>query len=116
MEKADGDTETASTSTKVMSPDQSCWNCKAAFTPAHQCDGSPEPFSEASLVPTSPDSTVSNIDPGRSFAPQRGLNINTFCVKCEKRHPVRQKCQSQAVARGGRLTSLDASFARCFAF
>ena len=85
------DTETASTSTKLVSPDQSCWNCEAAFTPAHQCDGYPEPVSEASKPP---DPTVNSVDQGRTFAPRRGLNINTFCAKCEKRHPVFQKCQS----------------------
>ena len=97
VEKADCDTETASTSTKLMNPDQSCWNCKAAFTPAHQCDGSPEPVSKASPAPKPPDPAVNNVDPGRTFAPRRGLNINTFCVKCEERHPVRQKCQRQPV-------------------
>ena len=50
------DTETASTSTKLLSTDQSCWNCDAVFTPAHQCDGSPEPVSESPLVPKPPDS------------------------------------------------------------
>ena len=86
------DTETASTSTKLLSTDQSCWNCSAAFTPAHQCNGSPEPVSGAPLAPKPPDPTVKSVDPGKTFAPRRGLNINTFCVKCEERHPVWQKC------------------------
>ena len=87
-----GDTEIASTSSK-LSRDESCWNCEAAFTPAHQCDGSPEPVLEASLAPKPPDPTVNNADPGRTVAPRRGLNINTFCVRCKERHPVWQKCQ-----------------------
>ena len=86
------DTETASTSTKLMIPEHCC-NCEAVFTPAHQCDGSPEPVSEAPLAPKPPDPTETSVDPGRTFAPRRGLNINTFCRRCEQRHPARQKCQ-----------------------
>ena len=70
------DTETASTSRKLLSPDQNCWNCEAVFTPAHQCNGSSEPVSEGS-APKLPDPTVRTDDPGRTFAPQRGLNIKS---------------------------------------
>ena len=94
-----GDTETASTSTKLLDTDKSCWNCEAAFTPAHQCDGSPEPISETPLAPKPPDPTVNNsVDPGRTFAPRRGLNIQKFCVKCEQRHRAGQKCPCQSVS------------------
>ena len=54
------DTETASTSNRLLSQEQSCWNCRAAFTPAHQCDR--EPISEASLAPKPSDPTVGNVD------------------------------------------------------
>ena len=92
-----GDIESASTSVKPLS-NQSCWNCEEAFTPAHQCDGSPEPVSEAS-APKPPEPTVSNsnVDSGRTFAPRRGLNIQKFCVKCEQRHRAGQKCPCQTL-------------------
>ena len=85
------DTETASTSRKPLSSDQSCWNCEAVFTPAHQCNGSSEPVSEVSALKL-PDPTVRTDDPGRTIAPRRGLNIKKFCVHCEQRHRAGQKC------------------------
>ena len=106
-------TEQASTSSKGGTA-VACWNCSGILTPHHQCDehpgaipASPAPYTfsedtggnvkEASSGPAVPPPAV--LSDAETVAPprRRGLNINTFCVKCEKRHPVWQRCQCQSV-------------------
>ena len=99
-----------------------CWNCNNFMTPNHQC-GEPLPGPSSETLP--PDCGLSakdscKLEPGLTGAslgsparkcdssddaissktpplPRRGLNINKFCVKCETRYPVWQKCQCQSV-------------------
>ena len=109
-----GEGDMASTSCQPMLPpaaDVKCWNCDNLMTPEHQC-GETTPVSSSALVPpvhgslesSAPSDAVSDTcktltssPPGNAIAPRRGLNINTFCLKCEKRHPVWNKCQLKSV-------------------
>ena len=98
-----------------------CWNCGSVMTPDHQCGevkttsltvqsdlssvNCNAAQSELKVTGTSLGSPVRKCDSPDSDIPsktpplpRRGLNINTFCVKCEKRHPVWQKCQCQSVS------------------
>ena len=82
----------------------------------HQC-GETTPVSSSDIAPAMPcldstpprdvESVLSKAEPQISAKtdsdlsrktpplPRRGLNINKYCVKCNKRHPVWQKCQCQ---------------------
>ena len=89
-----------------------CWNCGSVMTPDHQCEevkitsstsdlssvNCNAAQSELSLTGTLLGSPAKKCDSSTPPLPRRGLNINTFCAKCEKRHPVRQKCQGQSVS------------------
>ena len=85
-----------------------CSNCERLMTPDHQCGETTPVFSSATVHPVSclasaPSGDVksvllktdSDIPSNTPPLPRRGLNINKFCVKCDKRHPVWQKCQCQ---------------------
>ena len=98
------DSNTASTSWVG----KQCGNCEGDFTPTHQCDIPLEPAlgSPPALKPTDtplggvPKCQVPSVASSDAVAVDlqrpRGLNITTFCRKCEERHPVRQKCQRQS--------------------
>ena len=106
-----GKGDMASTSCQPMLPptaDVKCWNCELLMTPEHQC-GETTPVSSSALAPpvhcslesappsdavSDPGQTFTLSDPGKTPAPRRGLNINTFCLKCKDRHPVWNKCQA----------------------
>ena len=101
--------------------DVKCCNCEWLMTPEHQC-GETTPVSSSATVPLvpGPDSattgdvesvvlkpvgesqicakTESDISSKTPPLPRRGLNINKYCVKCDKRHPVWQKCQCQPMS------------------
>ena len=101
--KAGVDCETVATTSSVASKPV-CWNCNVEMTVSHQCDSAvlDTPVSSSTIGPPVPclDSVPKTDSDTTSTAPplprRRGLNINTFCVKCEKRHPVWQKCQCQS--------------------
>ena len=67
-----------------------CWNCDQEMTVDHQCEVPPVRNKPWPSPP--PPSTSDAVAPHRS----RSLNIKKFCVKCEERHPVGQKCQCQS--------------------
>ena len=99
-----------------------CCNCEQLMTLKHQC-GETTPVSSSAIAPAVPcldippsrdvesvlskpvaepkisaktDSDLSSKTP--PLPRRRGLNINTYCVKCDKRHPVWNKCQCQPVS------------------
>ena len=87
-EDTGGNVKEASSGPVVLPPASvNCCNCGSLMTPDHQCE---ENISSSSTVL----SDAETVAPPR----RRGLNINTFCVKCEKRHPVWQRCQCQSVS------------------
>ena len=94
-----------------------CCNCEQLMTLEHQCEET-TPVSSSAIAPAVPcldippsrdvesvlskpvaepkistktDSELSSKTP--PLPRRRGLNINTYCVKCDKRHPVWNKCQ-----------------------
>ena len=90
--------------------EESCRNCNGEMSKGHQCDIKDEICAKSApallqLVAKTdpPKENISSSSPvpsdAETVAPprRRGLNINTFCVKCEKRHPVWQRCQCQSV-------------------
>ena len=97
------DCETVATTSSVASKPV-CWNCNVEMTVSHPCDSAvlDTPVSSSTIGPPVPflDTVPKTDSYTNSTAPplprRRGLNINTFCVKCEKRHPVWQKCQCQS--------------------
>ena len=102
--------------------DVNCCNCEQLMTPEHQC-GETTPVSSSAIAPAVPclDSppssdvesvlskpvaepqisakTESDLSSKTPPLPRKGgLNINKYCVKCDKRHPVWQKCQCHPVS------------------